>query len=70
VKAITLLKGWHFADRDDLLAAVAVRAAGAIGDALTRGLAQAGPPAPPDQRLAALAAATSVLPRSSARCST
>jgi AcrR family transcriptional regulator len=45
----------HFADRDELLAAVAVRAVGAFGDALARGLAQAGPAAPPDQRLAAMA---------------
>ena len=43
----------HFADRDELLAAVAVRAFGTLGAALEA----ADPGAPPPQRLAALAAA-------------
>jgi len=42
----------HFADRDELLAAVAVRALHAFGDALTAG---AGDEDPPERRLAAMA---------------
>jgi AcrR family transcriptional regulator len=43
----------HFADRDELLAAVAVRALRIFGQALT---AQASPGDPPERRLAAMAA--------------
>jgi AcrR family transcriptional regulator len=44
----------HFADRDELLAAVAVRALGAFAEALAAGSSETDPP---EQKLAAMAAA-------------